>query len=317
MKMIRPTKNQSEIKTNAPISFSSWDGNIIEVTLKHIDFWHDPTYACCSITFSVDADRMDQMVKEEWFHLFSTVITGQASFEPGEPVEVRAILSPSIARIIAMNQGDAETVLAALLPGDVTSASVPSLAAAEYWYVRDALQSVKLPPALQDTGAMRIGFRTSWQDIFQDVEQPPHQQATPPESDLASKVEAFLHAQKLNYERLDERLIRIRFQSERRGSWILLVRMEAEKETIVLYSVFPERIPPSMRQELALLLMSENYELLAGAFEMDQEDGELRFRSSLVGMDKWNGSAFGNSLSSHIQVMEMFLPVIKQMVQVK
>ena len=85
----------------------------------------------------------------------------------------------------------------------------------------------------------------------------------------------------------------------------------------MLYSVFPEPIPASIRQNIVLYLIPENYDLLNGSFEMNQEDGELRFRSSLICSEGFNASSFTLLLDDQTQFMEYYLPDVLQIIDSK
>jgi len=54
---------------------------------------------------------------------------------------------------------------------------------------------------------------------------------------------------------------------------------------LVFISLFPALAPAKKRTACAELLTRINYDLLHGCFEMDFEDGEIRFRTSIGALD--------------------------------
>ncbi|WP_141501602.1 hypothetical protein [Paenibacillus luteus] len=310
---INKIDDHSSIKTNIPILFSSWNGATVTVTVTRLKYQHEQE-ASCIITFTVPADLMKQLVEQQWFNLLPYAIISQVRFNEKDNIEVRAILSPAISNQIAARNGDVETILAALLPDAISGTQIADLAKSEYWFVLDAKQSVSLPPVLGQSGMLRQGFKTIWTERLINKGTPSDQVEITAEIDLTSQVEAFLQANSLKYEYFSDRIIRLQFNSPEGGTWIGLIRIEPEDDLLVLYSVFPEQIPALLRQGISLQLMGENYDLLNGAFELDQEDGELRFRSSLICTTGWNESNFTMLLNDQIQKMEHYLPIVNQII---
>ncbi len=66
-----------------------------------------------------------------------------------------------------------------------------------------------------------------------------------------------------------------------RGEWICIVRVFPESERLLVYSILPENVPVERRPRLAELFARINYGLVLGNFEMDWEDGEIRYKTSM------------------------------------
>lgn len=305
----------SDIRTELPVTFIALNDEPIPVILTNITFQSDEEAPSCIITFNVEANVVQQLLDKECFHLFPAMIQGQALFEPKLPVSIRAALRSNIAKHIADVEGDAETVLAALLPAATPDNNRISLNQTENWLALDVKQQLELPPALQNSGKLLHGIQTKWKEALRNNDNNEKKLADGTnDQDLSKSIESFLQAKAFNYEKYDENIIRLRFNSSR-GSWMSLIRMEHENGIYVFYSVFPEAIPANHRPAIALQLMSENYDLLQGSFEMDHEDGDLRFRSILVNNDTLSHAHFDQHLTEHLQVMEYYLPVVQQMLQ--
>lgn len=60
------------------------------------------------------------------------------------------------------------------------------------------------------------------------------------------------------------------------------IHLYEQTQQLVVYSHMAEAVPESERVRLALMLTRINYGLMFGNFELDMDDGELRYKTSLV-----------------------------------
>jgi hypothetical protein len=65
------------------------------------------------------------------------------------------------------------------------------------------------------------------------------------------------------------------------GSWKFYAQAVDEQSLVLLYSICPLRVPSDRRREIADYITRANYGLAAGNFELDFEDGELRYKTAL------------------------------------
>lgn len=65
------------------------------------------------------------------------------------------------------------------------------------------------------------------------------------------------------------------------GSWKFYAQAVEEQQLILLYSVCPLRVPEERRLEASSFLTRANYGLTAGNFELDFDDGEIRYKTVL------------------------------------
>jgi hypothetical protein len=65
------------------------------------------------------------------------------------------------------------------------------------------------------------------------------------------------------------------------GRWPCIAIAGRENEHLIFLSIFPVNIPLEKRVAIAELVTRINYRLTHGCYEMDFEDGELRFRTSI------------------------------------
>ena len=136
----------------------------------------------------------------------------------------------------------------------------------EAWRAVSVVQAARLPAGLE--GTLKSGFRTAW------AEGAPRVSSGPPPAPPAEIIARVAERHDLVLEDLGDGLYRAHT-----ARWPVLVRL-AEGRCAV-YSVHPRLVPPERRAGAAAWIAATNYELLIGAFEMDVDDGEVRFRTSI------------------------------------
>jgi hypothetical protein len=67
------------------------------------------------------------------------------------------------------------------------------------------------------------------------------------------------------------------------GSVRVIIDTDEKEGThfLLVYVIYPERVPEARRPQVMELLTRANYRMTLGNFEMDSGDGEIRFRISL------------------------------------
>jgi hypothetical protein len=304
---------ESSVRTELTVEFVALTGQVIPAKVTRLFFLQgvDGKPSRGEIVFEVSSEAARLAVEHEWFHLFQAVRRAGADVSPfvgDEPVEIRAALRPDLASQLASSGGDAEQLLNGLLPGEAQGA-LP-LKHSECWLALELKQAVELPEELKDSGALKSGFRTDWLAILGETDEGVADAVGTGATLLSDYVEGFLKLRELSYEKIDERILRLRFNSAA-GSWVTLLRLEEDDDLCAIYSVYPDAVPVLKRQELAGFLISENYDLLSGSFEMDEEDGELRFRTTIFSPRQLDADAFGTILAEHIQAMEHYMPAVR------
>lgn len=89
-----------------------------------------------------------------------------------------------------------------------------------------------------------------------------------------------------------------------------------EKQQIFyFYSFFPVTIPKEKRLAMAEFITRANYGLRLGNFEMDFEDGEVRYRTSVdVENDMLSISLVSNMVYPNVWTMDRYLPGLFEVV---
>jgi hypothetical protein len=98
---------------------------------------------------------------------------------------------------------------------------------------------------------------------------------------LFDSVKAFMEEDDWPHQQLEDRpILQTGFSSDD-GQWACYAHVREEREQVVFYSVFPFPIPAEKRLAVTEYITRANYGLLLGNFEMDLQDGDLRYKTSI------------------------------------
>ncbi len=108
-----------------------------------------------------------------------------------------------------------------------------------------------------------------------------------------------------------EPLLRMGYQGEN-GEWNCVARTKENPSQLVFYSLCPIKVPPKKRQEIAEFLTKVNYGLIAGNFEMDFQDGELRYKTYAINgkNNLLNSELIGQLIFVNVMTMDKYLPAL-------
>lgn len=97
----------------------------------------------------------------------------------------------------------------------------------------------------------------------------------------AEQLISMLEHRKLKYtveERTDARThIRVHFTGEDLPMTLHLI-LRADRQMASVYSVLPSQFPPERRNDAALAVTAANHGLIDGSFDLNLDNGEIRFR---------------------------------------
>ena len=132
-------------------------------------------------------------------------------------------------------------------------------------------------------------------------------------SDLYQTVTDFLKEVGYRYDEVptdnpDVRIARADLQGEN-GAWRFYVEAHEDTRTVICYSILDTRIPKERRQAVADFLTRANFALILGNFEMDFDDGETRYKTSLtVGEDRLTAVLLGPLVAANTFTFDRYLP---------
>jgi hypothetical protein len=103
------------------------------------------------------------------------------------------------------------------------------------------------------------------------------------EKGFFERVAAWLDSNNLEYADYREgQYFSLRYAGDQ-GDWRVIVDVGegSNGRRLLVYSIYPVRVPEGKRPVVAELITRINYGLLIGSFEMDWSDGELRIRTAM------------------------------------
>ena len=98
--------------------------------------------------------------------------------------------------------------------------------------------------------------------------------------------------------------------------WRVHVWVREKAEQVLVHSVYPDGVPADRRSEMAMFLTRVNYGLKMGNFEMDLDDGELRFKTSIdVGAEPLSPALARPLFMSNLTTFSLYLDGITAVIQ--
>lgn len=100
-------------------------------------------------------------------------------------------------------------------------------------------------------------------------------------SKLYSQIKQFFDDDNWRYQELSNRPgVSLRY-SGAHGSFDCYAYARDEQEQFVFYAVCSMKAPPDRRRDVAEFLSRANYGMIIGNFEIDFDDGEVRYKSAI------------------------------------
>ena len=132
---------------------------------------------------------------------------------------------------------------------------------------------------------------------------------------ILDAVIAFLDEEGWAYSQIESRpILHMDYKGES-GEWACYAHAREEDEQFLFYSALPDRVPESKRLTALEFITRVNYAIAIGNFEMDLDDGEIRFKTSIdaEGSDLQN-EMIRQMVYSNVMSMDLFLPGIVEVV---
>ncbi len=93
------------------------------------------------------------------------------------------------------------------------------------------------------------------------------------------------------------------------GSWVCIAHCRESEDRFIFYSIGIAATPEDRRPAVAEYITRANFGLLIGNFEMDYDDGEVRFKTSIdVEGDRLSTVILDHLVRINVQMMEKYLP---------
>ena len=122
-------------------------------------------------------------------------------------------------------------------------------------------------------------------------------------------VGSFMEDDGWHPQKMDDNYVYRSYFVGRNGEVTCFAQIRVDLEQFIFYVVMPVRAPANMRLAVAEFITRANYGLRIGNFELDFDDGEVRYKSSLdfEGVELTN-DLIRNTIYPAVQTMDRYLP---------
>jgi hypothetical protein len=132
---------------------------------------------------------------------------------------------------------------------------------------------------------------------------------------MVNSVKKFLKEQEWEFSKSDKGNIFTFGVSLENGNFQCLIDVNPEREQLMIYSFCGSNCPIKKIPSLTEILNKINYQLFLGSFEVDPEDGEVRFKTSTYFDNIKPSSGFVASyVIPNIFAMDKHLPIIMRFI---
>jgi hypothetical protein len=101
-----------------------------------------------------------------------------------------------------------------------------------------------------------------------------------------------------------------------KGPWTVYIAMLEADDQVIVHSAFNPPVPEERRDAVALFLTRANYGILIGNFEIDLDDGELRYKTSIdVHGSELTEALLDNIVVANVAMFDRYVPGIEAVVR--
>jgi hypothetical protein len=110
-------------------------------------------------------------------------------------------------------------------------------------------------------------------------------------------------------------ILRFEYEGEN-GSWFCYARVREDAEQFIFLSILSEKVSTEKRLVVAEYLTRANFGLNIGNFEMDFDDGEVRYKTSIdVTLDRLTSGLIDPLVQASFVAMDDYLPSLKSILK--
>jgi hypothetical protein len=133
--------------------------------------------------------------------------------------------------------------------------------------------------------------------------------------DILDTVIGFFEADEWPFTQMEgQTILRTGFQGEN-GQFPCFAQAREEQGLFLFYSVCPVQVPEEKRLPVAEFVTRANYGLYIGNFELDLDDGEVRYKTSIdVGGDRLVPALVQQMAYTNVLTMDAYLPGILRVI---
>jgi hypothetical protein len=149
---------------------------------------------------------------------------------------------------------------------------------------------------------------TFFQELDRELQEP--EEETNQRTLLETAIQFFLEDD-WSFQRIEgENVLRLGFEGNN-GQWTCFLQTREERQQLIFYSGCPIPVPDEKHLDLAEFITRANYGTILGNFELDFEDGEIRYKTSIdVEDDRLTSALIKQVVYPNVMMMDEYLPGI-------
>ncbi len=308
------SRSKQTTQVDVTLVFRTPAGDDIEARAAEASaIYEDDALVGFELTLEFSAEVYAQIDKEALFHLDPEARGANLAepFDPEKPVWITAALSQGLILAIKNNGESVDTLLNNMLQLSGQQ-DVHPFFLTQNWYALTVKQAVTLPPELAETGDVFAGYSTIWSERENMTENDETQNL----QSLFDVVLDFFKIREWPYDQLEGQTTLHMGYSGENGEWDCFAHVNEENQQASFYSVYPAKSNEDLRAAMAELLTRINYGMPVGNFEMDMDDGEIRFKTSLdVTDDRLSLALLTQLFEANLFLMDRYLPAIQSVLK--
>lgn len=127
-------------------------------------------------------------------------------------------------------------------------------------------------------------------------------------SSLITTLRDFFDSIDWGFTEIGENTLQLDFQGTY-GKWGCIARTQEELQQAAFYSYYPAQAPPDKRPAIAEFIARANFDMIIGNFELDFNDGEIRFKTSVDARgDRLTPAMVSQMVYANVTAMDQYLP---------
>jgi hypothetical protein len=132
---------------------------------------------------------------------------------------------------------------------------------------------------------------------------------------IFSRLIDFMEEEEWKYEIVEgETVLRFNFTGSA-GRLLCYADVEEDKDWLIFYSYLPVNAPPEKMQAMSEFITRANRGMRIGNFELDYEDGEIRYKTSLdIEGGELTNKMIDNLLRANLSTMNRYFPGMMELI---
>jgi hypothetical protein len=128
----------------------------------------------------------------------------------------------------------------------------------------------------------------------------------------------FFKADNWDFIQIEEKpILQIAFSGSS-GNWTCYAKAREEEKQITFYSIYPGNVPEEKRQAIAEFIARANYGMIIGNFELNFDNGEIRYKTSIdIKGNVLTPETCKQLVYINVLIMDQYLPGIMSVISGK